>query len=286
MKIVKILGAVAAVSVLIVTAMAIGLPLYGQSRDRDDRPSRRLQLPGLAGSELGMSVRDVDRADVTRQKLPAEAGAVIDEVRSDSPAAKAGLRAADVVVEFDGEIVRSARHFSRLVQETPPGRTVKATVIRDGQRVPVELTTESGRRDLSLRIPGDRLERLGPYLDFNFPRFELPDLDVDVRNRPGRLGVSVSGLGSQLADYFGVKEGVLVTSVGPDSAGAKAGLKAGDVITTVDGEAIRDPGTLRGRLSRIEGNREVTLGIVRDRKALTLKVQLEEQVERSRGRPI
>src|SRR5207245_9832621 len=73
-------------------------------------------------------------------------GAVVEDIRADSPAEKAGLKRADVIVEFDGERVRSARQFTRLVQETGPGRTVKATVVRDGQRKDVELTPTDGRQ--------------------------------------------------------------------------------------------------------------------------------------------
>ena len=69
------------------------------------------------GSQLGVMVSDVDA------KAPT-GGVKIDEVNEDSPAEKAGIKAGDIVVEYDGERVRSARQFTRLVQETPEGRTV------------------------------------------------------------------------------------------------------------------------------------------------------------------
>src|SRR5437867_1605926 len=86
---------------------------------------------------FSLSIRDV---------MPAEAGGqpprgvLIDEVRPDSPADKGGMKRGDVVVEFDGEHVRSARQFSRLVQESTPGRSVTATVVRDGQRRDLQIT--------------------------------------------------------------------------------------------------------------------------------------------------
>jgi C-terminal processing protease CtpA/Prc len=102
------------------------------------------------------------------------------------------------------------------------------------------------------------------------------NFDVRIWARPGRLGVGVQSLTPELAEYFGVKEGVLVTSVTKDSAAAKAGIKAGDVITTVDGKSVDDAGELRRQLRpEDEKATEVTLGIVRDKKPLSMKVPLE-----------
>ena len=77
------------------------------------------------------------------RRTPRTAGVRIDGVDDDSPAAKAGLREGDVVVEFDGERVRSARQLTRLVQETPDGRAVKMTVTRGDARQTVEVTPEA-----------------------------------------------------------------------------------------------------------------------------------------------
>ena len=80
-----------------------------------------------------MVVRDVETADVTKEKLAGTAGAVVTEVRKESAAAKAGVKTGDVVTSFDGERVRSARQLERLVEETPAGRTVKVALQRGGR---------------------------------------------------------------------------------------------------------------------------------------------------------
>ena len=85
----------------------------------------------------------MDEADVKREKLPGGMGAVVEDVHSDSAAAKAGMKAGDIIVSFDGERVRSAQHFERLVTETPAGRTVEATVMRAGARVNLKLTVDT-----------------------------------------------------------------------------------------------------------------------------------------------
>src|SRR2546428_13480915 len=95
-------------------ALAQGRP---EAQDLE-RSARGLMMLAGRGAELGVRI-----AEGTTE------GVVIEEVQPDSPAEKAGLKRSDVIVEFDGERVRSARQFRRLVDETPPGRTVKATVI-------------------------------------------------------------------------------------------------------------------------------------------------------------
>ena len=104
---------------------------------------------------------------------------------------------------------------------------------------------------------------------------EVPDLarefepgenfDVRILARPGRLGVTVQSLTPDLAEYFGVKDGVLVTAVTKDSAASKAGIKAGDVITRVDGKPVDDAGELRRQLRT--DDRPVDRGDARCRRA-------------------
>jgi len=92
----------------------------------------------------------------------------------------------------------------------------------------------------------------------------------------GRLGITVDELSSQLAEYFGTKDGVLVTSVNLDSSASKAGLKAGDVITSFGGEPVTSAGDLRRRSQRLSAGDEFTLGVMRDRKPTTLKGKIEQ----------
>ena len=92
-----------------------------------------------------------------------------------------------------------------------------------------------------------------------------------------RLGVSTVQLTKQLADYFGISDGkgVLVTAVSDNSPAAKAGLKAGDVITAVDGETIEGPGDLSRALNKNKDG-DVTVVTIRDKKQRTIKVTPEK----------
>jgi serine protease Do len=251
---------------------------------------------------IGVTIRDVTDDDVKRAKLSGMTGVVIDEISQDSPAEKAGFKTGDVIVEFDGERVRSSRQFTRLVQETPACRPVSAAVMRDGQKVAVTVEPREDER-FEYFDDFDGLRKLGrafamptppappkapaPALPPEAPAPPVPppifDFDDLLGRSSGRLGVTVDDLQPQLAEYFGVKDGVLVTSVNRDTPAAKAGLKAGDVITAINGDTISSAADLRRRTSRLDDGTEFTLAIVRDRKTMTVKGKTEERAARRRS---
>ena len=266
---------------------------FASSAYAQDHPDRHFAYaqagPGgralsvLAGRGAGIGVRISDRT---------EGGVVIDEVVADSPAEKAGLKQSDVIVEYDGERVRSARQFSRLVQETPAGREVKMAITRDGQRRDVQVAPDERRGDVM--ISGD-FDRFGDYMrDFGRDLGRLGDrvgpfnFDFDfgtplVSGR--RLGVNIEELTSQLADYFGAKDGVLVTSVTEGSPASRAGLKAGDVITSINGSQVSNREDLVREL-RNATSEDVQIGIVRDKKESSVTAKVEPLTRRTpRGRP-
>ncbi len=226
-------------------------------------------------SQIGVSIRDVDEKDATKAKGTAT-GVVIEDVEADSPAQKAGLKTGDIVTEFDGERVRSTRQFIRLVQETPTGRQVSLAVMRDGQRVTVSVQPRDGN---ALR-----------FKYFNIPTPKSPAMKFDgdlwapkiqrLIGGSGRLGISIEDLSTQLADYFGTKDGVLVTSVADNSNANKAGVKAGDVITSLNGQTITSAEDLRTRTQRLEPGDEFSVGVVRDKKPVTLKGKIDQPQQR------
>lgn len=268
----------------------------------DPRSSRRdvFVLDGR-GAQLGVMVSDVDIK-------AAASGVKIDEVNPDSPAEKAGIKAGDVIVEFDGERVRSARQFTRLVQETPEGRAVSIGLLRDGKKQTVTATPENGRmtwnfgnfgpevdramreaerglRQFQFNLPEMRERR---FDDRDYPRrfeYRMPSDAMPFIARPrGRLGVTVQPLTPDLEEYFGVKSGgALVSSVAPDSAASKAGIKAGDVIVSINGRSVRDSDDLIRELDAVTG--AATIVVMRDKKELTLKATIEKPAPRAGSRP-
>lgn len=234
---------------------------------------RFLEMAG-ARAEIGVTVRDADTDGTTK------AGVIVDEVTKGSPAEKAGVKTGDAVAEFDGERIRSARQFSRVVQETVPGRSIQAVLVRGDQRVTVTLVPQRAEYDddFGLRLL-DRVRPAMPPMPPTPPAAPRPPTDrFDYFLAPGprRLGVTLETLDDQLAGYFGVKEGVLVKSIEEGSAAATAGLKAGDVITGLNGRHIYDVSDVQRALGRPEANGDLSIEIVRDRKTQTLKGKLED----------
>ena len=105
------------------------------------------------------------------------------------------------------------------------------------------------------------------------PMPEMPR--VFGMSRSGMLGIECEALGSQLATYFGVKEGVLVRSVAKDSAAEKAGMRAGDVIVKVDGEAVNSVHDITSLVRGARSKHTFPIVVVRDKKDVTLTVTLE-----------
>ena len=288
MKLLKIVGLTIAVLGCIALVIVAAPVVRGQVVQRE-RPAFDLYLNGmLQGSRLGIGIRDVDAADVKREKLDAQTGAAVDEVAAGSAAEKAGIKAGDVVVSFDGERVRSARHLARLVDETPDGREVEATVVRNGERMSLKVTPASERSWLSLQGPGNVLRQYSfqapERFDLNLRNFDTREFGGELRNRlrpffftdgRARLGIGVEDLTEQLGAYFGAGTGgVLVTEVDDGTPARTGGLRAGDVITRVNEQQVRNTDELRRRLADVTG--DVRIGIVRDRKEQTLTVKLDE----------
>jgi S1-C subfamily serine protease len=96
------------------------------------------------GAQIGASFRDLTPSESKRTDpnwlFIDRGGVVVDEVRPDGPASRTGLVKGDRITMFDGQRVRNAKEFSQLVEETPPGRTVDITVIRDGQARKLAIT--------------------------------------------------------------------------------------------------------------------------------------------------
>ena len=287
-----------AAAVALVAAAGIGAaflpPAHAQATTRVVTP-KAVQVVSGRGSQIGVTIRDVEDADAKASKLAAPTGVIIEEVADESPASKAGLKKGDVVLEFDGERVRGVRHFTRLVQETPAGRKVQTSVMRDGQKLNVTIEPRASG-GFSYFGDDDRMSVLRDLADGwrvdipkpaapappaapkppappAFPAF--PDFDTFVWRSGNGLGISVGDLSDQLAQYFGTKDGVLVTSVTDNSAAAKAGIKAGDVLTSLNGRDVTSPSDLRRRIQELKDGDEFTVGIVRDKKATTLKGTVE-----------
>jgi membrane-associated protease RseP (regulator of RpoE activity) len=292
-----------AFSVLISLLLAAGIALAQQATpapppaappvpDGPGDAPRAFSLFVGGGSFLGVYAEDINRDNMARYGMREVRGVGITQVIKDSPAEKAGLRKDDVIVRFEGDSVTSVRKLNRLVSEVAPDQTVKLGISRGGGEQEVAVTV--GKRNDSFNtmdfkgleeLKGlDKLQGLDGLKEFkNMPpgawSWSGPGKEGMVFGfgNHRRIGVGTMQLTKQLAEYFGIADdkGVLVTSVLDDGPAAKAGLKAGDVITAIDGEKIEGAGDLaRGINKKKDG--DVTLTVIRNKNQRTITVTPKE----------
>ena len=238
-------------------------------------------------SWLGVETREVTADKAKELKLSAERGVVLGKIVPDSPAAKAGLKENDVVMEINGQRVEGTAQFRRIIHEIPAGRSIQLTVWRDGRAQTISATlgkSEERRHAMKMVAPTP-----GTF-SFRMPEMpEIPSMDWSGSMLPGgqpRLGIDAEDLSGQLGAFFGAPdgEGILVRDVNSGSPAEKAGLKAGDVITSLNGERLRSVGELREKLSakREDKDRTVKLGVLRNKGGISLTVELPAPVARSK----
>ncbi len=195
---------------------------------------------------LGVSLQEVNQSLAEQFKVKVNQGVLISQVFPNTPAAKAGLKAGDVILEFDGKTIASPHELQGLVEMAKPGATAPLTIIRDGTRMTLgvksaEMPSDYGVAGTSSQGAGDENEKA------ETSRFE-------------KLGVEVEDLTPALAEQLGVKEehGVAITSVRSGSPAELAGLAAGMVITEANHQPVKTVADFRKAL----GNKSLDKGIL------------------------
>lgn len=184
-------------------------------------------------------------------------GAVVNDLsKDDSPAARAGLRSGDVIVEFDGKRITSPKQLTEIVADAPVGKSSVVKFVRDGK---METAT------ISL---GERPSRQG----------EDDQVDQgEPEEQGGKLGASVSNVTPELARQLKLKvlTGVVIQNVQPDSPAADAGLQRGDVIHRVNRVPVTNRQDFFKAMSSLRGEKELTLQIETNGQLRFVSVTLE-----------
>lgn len=180
---------------------------------------------------LGIQLQEVTTEIAAAMELKSRNGVLVNSVIEGEPAAKAGLKEGDVIVEIGGAAVNTPNDLSRRVASFAPGDKVRVKVLREGKGKTVNVT-------LGLRNDADTEDGDAPAAN-----------DNDLLS--SEVGLRVSELNDSLREQFRVPDdvsGVIVTGVRPDSAAANAGLRPGAVILEVEGQDIRDADELRDKI--------------------------------------
>jgi membrane-associated protease RseP (regulator of RpoE activity) len=273
--------------------LALGAVVTARAGDEGKKHvDKKVVIFRSGGSWLGVQIADVDADRAKEIGMKDVRGAEVQSVSPGSPAEAAGVQEGDVITDYQGTRVEGVAQLTRLVHETPAGRTATLKVFRGGSSKELQVTMK-GRDDEDLPghmhvwsgdgdSDGDgNMHWMGVPAPPAPPGVDLEGLEDRLRGlsalgfsggRP-RLGIGVDSVGKQLGDYFGLKQsgGVLVTSVAKGSQGESAGLKAGDVIVKVDDEQVTDADDLH-RAMHDRRDKALTLTIVRDRREQTIKV--------------
>jgi serine protease Do len=174
---------------------------------------------------LGVSIQEINQSLADSFGLKKPAGALVGSVDKDSPAAKAGLEPGDVILAINGKEISSSSELPAIVSAMTPGAQAKLQVWRKG-----------GTRDVDVQV--------GKFSDDKLASSDTPEA------AKGRLGVVVRPLTPEEQRRADVSNGVVVENVA--GAAAKAGIKAGDIVLSVNGEAITSTEQLRNLITKAE----------------------------------
>ncbi len=275
------LSSVAAAAVCLAFVPAV----YAQSSPTPGAPfnplvgaAQRIVLPAgdpiltHSQSYLGVGTRDVDTERASQLRLKDARGAEIVTIDHDAPAAKAGLHIHDVLLSLNNQPVDGQAQLSRMLRDIPAGRTVTFLLSRDGQLVTLQvqladrstIEADAWSQHIPVPDPDEFPDQSGAPLYGN-------SFIAGLSHNPLYTGLELDMLGPQLANFFGVHDGqgLLVKRVDDDSPAALAGLRAGDVITKVNGQVMA---TTNQWFKTIHSNRgkQIQLTVIRDRKENTV----------------
>jgi serine protease Do len=232
-------------------------------------PGQDPAMLNQAQGYLGVGMRDVDTDRAAQLKLKTATGVEIITVDHDAPACKAGIRIHDVILSANGQAIVGQAQLQRVLHDTPAGRSVSLVISRDGQQQTLNvqladratLEADAWSQHIPVTDPDSDASQLGGT-GGSFGNGIFSSLS----SNPFYTGLDLDNLGPQLANYFGVHDGqgLLVRRVDDNSPGAVAGLRAGDVITKVNGQNVA---TTNQWVHTIHQNRgkQLQLTVIRDK---------------------
>ena len=233
---------------------------------------------------LGVCITDVNADRLSRLKMTEEHGVEVTNVEEGSPADTAGVRVGDVLLTYNGENILGAQQFTRLVHETPVGRHVAVSLWRNGREQRVTVTPVENQ-EFTMGPSIDELRKINRDLqgirrpDVPFVGLQglnsfgimMPDIPTVIMAwNSSALGIECEPIDAQLAQYFGVKQGVLVRSVARGSAAEKAGVKAGDILLSMGDQPIKTPDDFHRSIR--PGNSKIAVAIMRDHKQISVNL--------------
>jgi len=189
---------------------------------------------------LGVTIQDLDQQLAESFGLDRPAGALIAGLTDNGPAAAAGLRPGDVILDYDGRELARSGDLPPLVGATAPGETVELQVLRGGARLSLEVRIGELEEDRQLVASAS-----------------------DAQPDAGRLGLAVAPLDEAEREQLGIDHGVRVQRVDPRGPAARAGIRSGDVIASFNRADIDSPAALREQAESAPADRALPVLVFR-----------------------
>jgi serine protease Do len=196
---------------------------------------------------LGTTVQKITPEIAESLSLKQTTGALVADVVKGGPAEKAGVKAGDIIVEFDKREIKESSDLPSAVARITPGTAVQLKVLREGKQISLPITVG-----------------------------ELKDKEVVASSgQEGDLGLTVQPVTPDIAQSLGLEraEGLVVATVQPGSAADEAGLRAGDVITQVDRRPVKNLAEYNREISRTAKNKSVLFLVRRGESSVFLALK-------------
>jgi S1-C subfamily serine protease len=229
-------------------------------------------LSVAADGWLGVYTQTVDPDLKEAFRLESDYGVIINHVVDNSPADEAGLKQGDIIISLDGTKLTGSDQLSEMIRKYQKGDQVKMTVLRKGKELTLTATIGVRDDDDALALL-EKSKSPKPYKKSFSYYYDKSSLSNSY------IGINLESLNAQLGEYFGVKdgEGALVTEVIDESPAQKAGLKAGDVIVSIDGKPVKSPSDVQKAIRKKDKGDKATIGILREKKNMEMAVEIEER---------
>ena len=193
-------------------------------------------------SYLGVMLQDIDRNLAEAYKLSKPEGSLITQVAPNSPASKAGMRAGDVILKFNGTPISRTSDLLNYLNRTSPNQSINLEVLRDDKPRVISATLTTSPDDTPAKSTGA--------------------LTTKAQKGP-ILGISIRGLSPAELERLNVKGGVYVQDVVRGGLAAQSRIQAGDVITQINGKQISGANDFVESVSNLKNNTVARVAIVR-----------------------
>ncbi len=187
-------------------------------------------------------------------------GILITDIIDDSGADVAGLESGDIIIRFKGMDIDDIKSLKKIIKKSAPGDKIDVEIIREMNKQKIAVMLKEKKKDHSFHFE---------------PRKWI---HMSENDRPW-IGIHMQDLNPQLAEYFKVKSGVLLTEVVEESPAEKAGLNAGDIVIAWDEKDVGDKDDLYKKFDKTEAGDQVEFTVVRDGKEMKKKITLAEREE-------